>query len=49
PFEGTGAIARWQLRFTEQDLALRLRQIRSLTDIILHLRYTAVTGQAGGS
>jgi hypothetical protein len=45
PFEGTGVISRWQLRFTEQDLELRHQQIRSLTDIILHLSYTAKAGQ----
>ena len=49
PFEGTGVISRWQLRFTEQDLELRHQQIRSLTDIILHLSYTAKASQESPS
>ncbi|MBF6026388.1 toxin [Pseudomonas sp. P115] len=44
-FEGTGAISRWALEFTEQDLDLRKRQINALPDIILHLSYTAKAGQ----
>jgi hypothetical protein len=44
-FEGTGAISRWALEFTEQDLELRKRQINALPDIILHLSYTAKAGQ----
>ncbi|MBX8569831.1 toxin [Pseudomonas cichorii] len=37
PFEGTGAISRWALKFSasQEDV------IASITDIILHLRYTA--------
>ncbi|MBX8512477.1 toxin [Pseudomonas cichorii] len=37
PFEGTGAISRWALQFSagQEDM------IASITDIILHLRYTA--------
>lgn len=49
PFEGTGAISRWELRFTEQNTDLRDSVIKSLTDIILHLRYTAKAGIGGAS
>lgn len=45
PFEGTGAISRWELHFTSDDSEARNRQIESLTDIIVHLRYTAKAGQ----
>ncbi|WP_460131351.1 Tc toxin subunit A-related protein [Pseudomonas sp. S1_E04] len=44
-FEGTGAISRWELRFTEQDSTWRNRQIASLSDIIVHVNYTAKAGQ----
>ena len=44
-FEGTGAISRWELRFTEQDQVRRNQQIASLTDIIVHLSYTAKAGE----
>ncbi|MBX8619942.1 toxin [Pseudomonas cichorii] len=40
PFEGTGAISRWALKFSasQEDM------IASITDIIVHLRYTAKSG-----
>jgi hypothetical protein len=44
PFEGTGAISRWALEFTSTDLVARERQLKSLTDIILKLDYTAKAG-----
>ncbi|WP_260407541.1 neuraminidase-like domain-containing protein [Pseudomonas cichorii] len=37
PFEGTGAISRWALKFSARQEDM----IASITDIILHLRYTA--------
>ena len=42
PFEYTGAVSRWQLAFPNpKDQAILLS---SLTDIIVHVRYTARTG-----
>ncbi|MQT49252.1 phage tail tape measure protein [Pseudomonas helleri] len=42
PFEYTGAVSRWQLAFPNpKDQATLLD---SLTDIIVHVRYTAITG-----
>ncbi|WP_122315497.1 neuraminidase-like domain-containing protein [Pseudomonas cichorii] len=37
PFEGTGAISRWALKFSAGQEEL----IASITDIIVHMRYTA--------
>jgi len=37
PFEGTGAISRWALQFSDGQADM----IASITDIIVHLRYTA--------
>jgi hypothetical protein len=45
PFECTGAISRWSLALT--NLADRPAQIKSLTDIIVHVCYTA--RREGGS
>ncbi|VVQ00602.1 hypothetical protein PS925_02272 [Pseudomonas fluorescens] len=45
PFEYTGAISRWSLALT--NLADRPAQIKSLTDIIVHVCYTA--RREGGS
>jgi hypothetical protein len=39
PFEGTGVVSRWLLHFPNHGQQLVM--IESLTDIILHLRYTA--------
>ncbi|MEN5151617.1 neuraminidase-like domain-containing protein [Pseudomonas orientalis] len=44
PFEGTGAISGWALEFTSTDLVARKRQLKSLTEIILKLDYTAKAG-----
>jgi Tc toxin complex TcA C-terminal TcB-binding domain/Neuraminidase-like domain len=49
PFEGTGAVSKWALEFptlgTENDE--RQHMLESLTDVILHVRYTASNGGAG--
>jgi hypothetical protein len=42
PFEYTGAVSKWQLRFPNHNN--QLQNIESATDIILHLSYTAVDG-----
>ncbi|RML28071.1 putative Insecticidal toxin protein [Pseudomonas syringae pv. maculicola] len=39
PFEGTGAISRWTLSFSNP--ASQRDMIDSITDIIVHMRYTA--------
>ncbi|MCD5993406.1 toxin [Pseudomonas sp. CDFA 602] len=39
PFEGTGAISRWTLQFSNPGLQTDM--IASITDIIVHMRYTA--------
>jgi len=41
PFEGAGAISKWRL---ELPAALRQFDYDSITDIIIHLRYTAIDG-----
>jgi hypothetical protein len=47
PFEGTGAVSRWALQFPtgspDNDEA-RQKMIASLTDVILHVQYTAANG-----
>ncbi|HMF97953.1 MAG TPA: hypothetical protein VKE96_26820, partial [Vicinamibacterales bacterium] len=40
PFEGSGAISTWQIDLTD-DPALRQFDYETITDVILHLRYTA--------
>ena len=42
PFEGTGAISRWTLTFSNPELQGDV--IDSITDIIVHMRYTAKSG-----
>jgi hypothetical protein len=42
PFEYTGAVSKWYLKFPNHSKQLEM--IKSLTDIILHVRYTAVSG-----
>jgi hypothetical protein len=42
PFEYTGAVSKWYLKFPNHNKQLEM--IKSLTDIILHVRYTAVSG-----
>ena len=39
PFEGTGAVSRWALVFPRPDR--QQDALRSLTDIIVHVQYTA--------
>ena len=43
PFEGTGAISRWRLDFPHFDGSQK-DMIDSITDIIVHIRYTAKAG-----
>ena len=40
PFEGAGAISTWQLELT-QDAALRQFSYDTISDVILHVRYTS--------
>ncbi|HWN67974.1 MAG TPA: neuraminidase-like domain-containing protein [Haliangium sp.] len=40
PFEGTGAISTWQIALTD-DPALRQFDYETISDVILHVRYTA--------
>lgn len=49
PFEGTGAVSRWALEFPtlETENNERQQMLESLTDVILHVRYTARNGGAG--
>lgn len=42
PFEGTGVISRWTLEFPNREGQLKM--IDSITDIIVHVRYTAKSG-----
>ncbi len=44
PFEGTGAVSRWQLHFPRSASAQQVDLINSLTDIIVHVRYLAKAG-----
>lgn len=44
PFEGTGAISNWKLEFGQDQDSL----LESLSDIILHVRYTAKSVDSGG-
>ncbi|WP_460157670.1 Tc toxin subunit A-related protein [Pseudomonas sp. S2_H10] len=44
PFEGTGAVSRWQLHFPRHASAQQSDMIESLTDIIVHVRYLAKAG-----
>jgi hypothetical protein len=43
PFEGTGAISRWRLDFPHFDGSQK-DMIDSITDVIVHIRYTAKAG-----
>ena len=42
PFEYTGAVSRWQLYFPNHHTQLSM--LKSLTDIIVHVRYTSSAG-----
>jgi len=44
PFEGTGAVSRWNLSFPRHASERQSAILDSLTDIILHVRYLAVDG-----
>ena len=44
PFEGTGVISRWTLALPNPDSQREM--INSITDIIVHIRYTAKSGGA---
>ena len=46
PFEGTGALSRWQLYFPLHGSSRQHSLINSLTDIIIHVRYLAKAGGA---
>ncbi|QVM92063.1 hypothetical protein JYG34_03260 [Pseudomonas entomophila] len=45
PFEGTGAVSDWHLKFPRHDTQVEL--INNLSDIILEVRYLALPGGAG--
>lgn len=47
PFEGTGAVSSWQLKFPRHDRAPQSEMLDTLTDIIINLRYTAADGGPG--
>jgi hypothetical protein len=47
PFEGTGVISRWKLEF--KNPGSQRDMIDSITDIIVHIRYTAITGSGSQS
>jgi hypothetical protein len=47
PFEGTGVISRWTLEFPNPDSQRDM--IDSITDIIVHIRYTAINGSGSRS
>jgi hypothetical protein len=44
PFEGTGAISHWTLRFPNHESDEQQAVFDTLTDVILHIRYLAVDG-----
>lgn len=44
PFEGTGAISTWILTFPLHDSDEQQAMLANLTDVIIHLRYTAKDG-----
>ena len=44
PFEGTGALSHWELRFPRHDRDEQAAMLESLTDIIVQVRYTALDG-----
>ncbi|MGP6420178.1 neuraminidase-like domain-containing protein [Pseudomonas putida] len=45
PFENTGAVSRWQLHFPWPECEPQAPMLKSLTDIILRVRYTAKAGE----
>lgn len=44
PFEGTGAVSHWSLAFPRYKSATQAALLAALTDVILHVRYTARDG-----
>lgn len=44
PFEGTGALSNWQLRFPRHQSPRQQQLLQGLTDIIVQVRYTALAG-----
>ncbi|BBE10382.1 Insecticidal toxin protein [Mycoavidus cysteinexigens] len=44
PFEGTGAISKWELSFPNFDSKEQQAMLATLTDIIVHIHYTAKEG-----
>lgn len=44
PFEGTGALSDWELKFPRHSTAEQQVLLQSLTDIIVQVRYTALDG-----
>nr|WP_246226564.1 neuraminidase-like domain-containing protein [Pseudomonas atagonensis] len=44
PFEGTGAVSRWILRFSRHNKQAQMRLLKSLTDVILTINYTVKVG-----
>ncbi|RVD78890.1 neuraminidase-like domain-containing protein [Pseudomonas koreensis] len=45
PFENTGAVSRWLFRFPWAKSPLQESMLKSLTDIIVRIRYTAKAGE----
>ncbi|MHC8328531.1 Tc toxin subunit A-related protein [Pseudomonas sp. LB1P83] len=45
PFENTGVVSRWILNFPWASKEPQLSMLRSLTDIIMRIRYTAKVGE----
>jgi len=45
PFENTGAVSRWQLHFPWPQAARQASMLKSVTDIILRIHYTAKAGE----
>ncbi|MEX3773521.1 neuraminidase-like domain-containing protein [Pseudomonas sp. MYb118] len=43
-FEGTGAVSTWRLEFPRSNTEEQQKIINSMTDVIMHLRYTAKSG-----
>ncbi|MNF24189.1 hypothetical protein D3C76_160350 [compost metagenome] len=46
PFEGTGAVSSWQLKFPRHDKTPQQGMLETLNDVIVHVRYTALEGGA---
>ncbi|WP_460144874.1 Tc toxin subunit A-related protein [Pseudomonas sp. S2_A02] len=46
PFENTGAVSRWQLKFPWHERPQQEAQLAALTDIVLKVRYTAKVADA---